>query len=245
MFIALLFTLKDMRHDWSRTLLGMLGLGVVIFNYQILISMSGTFAEFLASPGVSRNLIVTQAEFVDPSDASLDPAALEAARSLEPGLVQRTSPVMFRPIRIDDRTVQLRSAPLEDWQSVFHLSLIEGRCSDWYTYHISNDIPDFTTDYLSGSPFRDRELYVKTAPISNIVNAKTPMLQHGLDDRRVPFSNAMELYRGLKEMGMPVKLFAFPGMGHPITKPRENYAVMNQNLAWFSHYLLGEELTLE
>ena len=118
--------------------------------------------------------------------------------------------------------------------------------SDWYTYHISNDIPDFTRDYLSGSPFRDRELYEKTAPISNLTRAKTPMLiQHGSEDRRVPLSNATELYRGLKEMGVPVELFIFPGMAHPITKPRENHAVMHQNLNWFSHYLLGEELKLE
>ena len=56
--------------------------------------------------------------------------------------------------------------------------------SDWYTYHISNDIPDFTIDYLSGSPFRNCELYVKTAPISNIAGtAHTPMLiQHGTED---------------------------------------------------------------
>jgi dipeptidyl aminopeptidase/acylaminoacyl peptidase len=118
--------------------------------------------------------------------------------------------------------------------------------SDWYTYHISNDIPDFTRDYLSGSPFRDRALYEKTAPISNISKAKTPMLiQHGSDDRRVPLSNAMELYRGLKEMSVPVELFIYPGMGHPITKPRQNHAVMYQNLQWFSHYLLGEDLKLE
>lgn len=118
--------------------------------------------------------------------------------------------------------------------------------SDWYTYHISNDIPDFTVDYLSGSPFRGREAYLKTAPISNVTNASTPMLiQHGSDDRRVPLSNATELYRGLKEMGVPVELFVFPGMGHPITKPRENHAVMHQNLVWFNHYLLGEELSLE
>jgi dipeptidyl aminopeptidase/acylaminoacyl peptidase len=117
--------------------------------------------------------------------------------------------------------------------------------ADWYTYHISNDIPDFTTDFLSSSPFRDRSLYVKTAPISNLANAKTPMLiQHGSDDHRVPLSNATELYRGLKEMGVPVELFVYPGFGHPITKPRENHAVLHQNLAWFSHYLLGEKLEL-
>ena len=118
--------------------------------------------------------------------------------------------------------------------------------SDWYTYHISNDIPYFTTDYLSESPFRNRDLYIKTAPISNLANAHTPMLiQHGADDRRVPLANAIELYRGLREMSVPVELFVYPGMGHPITKPRANHAVMHQNLTWFSHYLLGEPLALE
>ena len=117
--------------------------------------------------------------------------------------------------------------------------------SDWYTYHISNDIPDFTIDYLSGSPFRSRELYEKTAPIQNLANATTPMMiQHGSDDKRVPLSNASELYRGLKEMSVRVELFVFPGMGHPITKPRQNHAVMSQNLTWFEHYLLGKELNL-
>ena len=65
-----------------------------------------------------------------------------------------------------------------------------------------------------------------------------------MDDRQ-PFSNALELYRGLKEMYVPVRLFAFPGMGHFINRPRENHAVLAQNLAWFSHYLLGEELRFE
>lgn len=112
--------------------------------------------------------------------------------------------------------------------------------SDWYTYHISNDIPRFTTDYLSGSPFENRTYYSPTAPMSNIANAKTPMLiQHGSEDKRVPLSNAMELYRGLQAMQVPVELFIYPGMGHPIAKPRENHAVMCQNLTWFGHYLLG------
>lgn len=130
--------------------------------------------------------------------------------------------------------------------SAFRAVSVGAGISDWYTYHVSNDVPYFTIDYLSGSPFRDREPYTRAAPISNLSNAKTPMLiQHGAEDRRVPLSNAMELYRGLKEMNVPVELFIFPGMGHPITRPRENHAVMHQNLIWFSHYLLGEELKLE
>lgn len=118
--------------------------------------------------------------------------------------------------------------------------------SDWYTYHISNDIPFFTTHYLSESPFRDRKIYEKTAPISKIKEAKTPaLIQHGEKDLRVPISNAKELYRGFKEMGVHVELFIFPEMAHPITKPKENKAIMYQNLTWFSHYLLDEELDFD
>ncbi len=116
---------------------------------------------------------------------------------------------------------------------------------DWYTYHISNDIPLFTTHYLSSSPFRNRDNYVKTSPITKIKEAKTPaLIQHGAKDERVPISNAKEIYRGLQEMGVPVELYIFPEMGHPITKPRENLLIMEQNLKWFNHYLLGDELNL-
>jgi len=115
--------------------------------------------------------------------------------------------------------------------------------SDWYTYHISTDIPHFTTNYLSASPFRNREIYLKTSPMTKINEAKTPtLIQHGGKDNRVPFSDATELYRGLKEMGVPVELFVYNEMGHGITKPREVKAVLQQNLTWFLNHIYGEEL---
>ncbi|MBN2336593.1 S9 family peptidase [Candidatus Bathyarchaeota archaeon] len=115
--------------------------------------------------------------------------------------------------------------------------------SDWYTYHVSNDIPYFTDHYLSAGPWENREIYHKTAPISGIDGAHTPtLIQHGAKDMRVPLINAMELYRALKAKGVPVEMFVYPEMAHPITKPRENRAVMQQNLDWFSHYILGESL---
>jgi dipeptidyl aminopeptidase/acylaminoacyl peptidase len=79
--------------------------------------------------------------------------------------------------------------------------------------------------------------------MSKIQQARTPtLIQHGAKDQRVPLANATELYRGLKDTGVHVELFVYLEMAHPITKPRENRAVMWQNLTWFSHYLLGEEL---
>jgi dipeptidyl aminopeptidase/acylaminoacyl peptidase len=125
----------------------------------------------------------------------------------------------------------------------FRATSVGAGIADWYTYHITNDVPQFTTHYLSGTPFKNSEAYVRTAPMSKIHAAKTPtLIQHGAKDQRVPLANATELYRGLQDMGVPVELFVFPEMAHPITKPRENRAVMWQNLTWFGHHLLGDEL---
>ncbi|MFH2112764.1 MAG: S9 family peptidase [Candidatus Bathyarchaeota archaeon] len=113
--------------------------------------------------------------------------------------------------------------------------------SDWYTYRVSNDIPYFTDHYLGGTPWDRGEVYERTAPMSAIDRAHTPMLiQHGGKDQRVPLSDGMELYRALRDKGVPVEMFIYPEMAHPITKPRENRAVIQQNLDWFRHYLLDE-----
>ena len=118
--------------------------------------------------------------------------------------------------------------------------------SDWYTYAISNDIPDFTRDFLGVDLFgEDRSALVAASPVAAMHRADTPMLiQHGAKDQRVPLSNAMELYRGLQERGVPVELFVYPEFGHPVTRPREHHAVLHQNLTWFGHWLLGEDLDL-
>ena len=118
--------------------------------------------------------------------------------------------------------------------------------SDWYTYHISNDVPHFTTDYLSGSPFDDRTRYDKTSAVAGLSEKSAPhLIQHGEKDRRVPVSNAWELYRGLQAKSVPVELFIYSGFGHAIDRPRENCSLMHQNFNWFCHHLLGEALNLE
>ncbi len=83
----------------------------------------------------------------------------------------------------------------------------------------------------------------RTSPITYIRQACTPaLIQHGDQDARVPYANARELHRGLKDMGVPVQLVSFKGMGHGANKPGLNRAIMRQNYAWFCHHLLGDDL---
>ncbi|UCE29383.1 MAG: S9 family peptidase [Candidatus Bathyarchaeota archaeon] len=115
-------------------------------------------------------------------------------------------------------------------------------CS-WRTYFAGSD--ERQSILLSGDPYTNREMFEKTAPISAINKAKTPILfQHGEKDQRVPVVSAMEMYRALKARRVETRLIVFPGMGHGILKPRESYALMVQNYRWFAYFFLGEELDL-
>jgi len=116
--------------------------------------------------------------------------------------------------------------------------------SDWMTYYVSTDITPFTRQYLKGTPWDDPEIYAKTSPMTYIKGAKTPtLIQHGATDQRVPLPDAFELYRGLKDMGVPTKLIVyrgFEGVGHGPSRPKSSRAVMAHNLEWFDKYLWGQ-----
>ncbi len=116
--------------------------------------------------------------------------------------------------------------------------------SDWMTYYVNTDIHPFTRQYLKATPWDDPEIYRKTSPISYIAKARTPtLIQHGSDDRRVPIPNAYELYQALQDRGVPVKMIVYKGFGHPIDKPKQQRAVMEENYNWFSQWIWGEKPT--
>jgi dipeptidyl aminopeptidase/acylaminoacyl peptidase len=115
--------------------------------------------------------------------------------------------------------------------------------SDWMTYYANTDITPFTPQYLRATPWDDPEIYKKTSPISYIAKAKTPtLIQHGGSDRRVPIANAFELRQALEDHGVPVKMVVYDGFGHPINKPKQQRAVMEENEHWFDHYIWGDPL---
>jgi dipeptidyl aminopeptidase/acylaminoacyl peptidase len=115
--------------------------------------------------------------------------------------------------------------------------------SDWMTYYANTDITPFTPQYLRATPWDDPEVYRVTSPITYISKAKTPtLIQHGGSDRRVPIANGFELRQALEDHGVPVKMVVYDGFGHPINKPKQQRAVMEENENWFGHYIWGDPL---
>ncbi len=115
--------------------------------------------------------------------------------------------------------------------------------SDWATYYYNTDITPFTRQYLGGTPQTDPEVYRKTSPISYISHAHTPtLIQQGSADKRVPVADSFELRQALEDRGVPVKMVLYDGFGHPVNKPKQQRAVMEENWLWFGHYLWGDPL---
>lgn len=115
--------------------------------------------------------------------------------------------------------------------------------SDWMTYYANTDITPFTRQYLQATPWDDPAIYAKTSPITYIAHAKTPtLIQQGSADKRVPVANSYELRQALEDHGVPVKMVLYDGFGHPINKPKQQRAVMEENENWFLHYIWGEPL---
>ena len=117
--------------------------------------------------------------------------------------------------------------------------------SNWMTYYVNTDIHPFTRQYLKATPWEDPEIYAKTSPITNILQARTPtLIQHGEFDRRVPIPNAYELYQGLQDVGVKTELIVYQGFGHGISKPKERLAAIWHNWKWFAKYIWNEEVEL-
>jgi dipeptidyl aminopeptidase/acylaminoacyl peptidase len=137
------------------------------------------------------------------------------------------------------------SAFLTTHTPIFKAISVGAGISDWGTYYVSTDITPFTRQYLKATPWEDKAIYEKTSPITTINQAKTPtLIQHGELDRRVPISDAYELYRGLQDRNVPSRLIVYKGFGHGITKPKERLAAVWHNWQWFGKYIWGEDIPL-
>ncbi len=137
------------------------------------------------------------------------------------------------------------SAFLTTNTNMFKAISVGAGISNWVTYYVSTDITPFTRQYLKATPWSDMDIYLKTSPMTNINKASTPtLIQHGEFDKRVPISNAYELYRGLQDRGIPSKLIVYKGFGHGINKPKERLAAIWHNWQWFNKYIFGEEEAL-
>jgi dipeptidyl aminopeptidase/acylaminoacyl peptidase len=76
---------------------------------------------------------------------------------------------------------------------------------------------------FKGTPYDNRESYVKWSPHQYAKNFKTPTLViHGQRDYRLDVSEGLQLFTTLQMEGVPSKMLYFPDEGHWVMKPQNS-----------------------
>jgi ABC-type antimicrobial peptide transport system permease subunit len=131
-FAAARYLLQDLLYDQGRSLLTILGLGVVVVSYLLVAALGRAFlASGKQAVNPPQNLWVMSADVLDPNASSMDAAilsaAVEAARSaFGDGAIGQAAPVLFRHMRIGKRVYQVAAVPQEQMSTTFGLTLTEG-----------------------------------------------------------------------------------------------------------------------
>jgi prolyl oligopeptidase len=87
-------------------------------------------------------------------------------------------------------------------------------------------------------PYKKPEDYYRKSPINYVQNVKTPtLILHGKEDPCVHISQAMELFRALKELNIETKLIIYPREKHGWTEKEHILDALNRQLKWFMGHI--------
>jgi dipeptidyl aminopeptidase/acylaminoacyl peptidase len=91
-----------------------------------------------------------------------------------------------------------------------------------------------------GSPFSGDNLkkYVDQSPITYASKVKAPtLIMSDAGDVRVPITQSFQMYRALRDNGVPVKFIVYPVSGHSPDDPVHQADVDRRYIEWFAQYL--------
>lgn len=101
----------------------------------------------------------------------------------------------------------------------------------------TTDLHRFIPEYF-GNFFQSLNKYPMHSPLHYAENVETPcLIQHGINDLRVPVSQAYELYHALNRRHKIATLEIYPGMEHGPAKPKMLLELMERNFEWFKEHL--------
>jgi len=94
---------------------------------------------------------------------------------------------------------------------------------------------------LTGTPWDKAANYDRMNPSSHVRAFKTPCLViTGERDYRVPYTQSLQFFTGLQEMGVPSRLIVFKNDGHWPDSLKSMPVYYNAHLEWFQNYLGGD-----
>jgi dipeptidyl aminopeptidase/acylaminoacyl peptidase len=107
----------------------------------------------------------------------------------------------------------------------------------------TTDVYGFMSDYL-GPLETNTHLYFLRSPLFHVQKISTPcILEHGINDLRVPVSQAYEFYEALKRENKEAILYLYPKMKHNVTDPNMIKERAEKHLKWFQTHLLESSMS--
>jgi dipeptidyl aminopeptidase/acylaminoacyl peptidase len=127
----------------------------------------------------------------------------------------------------------------------FRAASAGGLVSDWKTAYTQSPGNRWWALYMfHATPWQDPAVYAESAPLTYAQRARTPLLiqQAALDDL-APRAGANELHRALRDAGVPAEMVVYEGATHAGFSLRRRLGLLEQNLAWFGHWIWDEPLS--
>ncbi|MCC6525940.1 MAG: S9 family peptidase [Polyangiaceae bacterium] len=91
-----------------------------------------------------------------------------------------------------------------------------------------------------GDPDKDADVLTKLSPTSYVERVAAPLfILQGATDPRVPAGESIQIYRAVKQKGVPVDLMIFPDEGHGARKRSNQVLVYGHSIQFFQKHLGG------
>jgi dipeptidyl aminopeptidase/acylaminoacyl peptidase len=114
--------------------------------------------------------------------------------------------------------------------------------TDWYSEHWDSNIGRWDREFLRGEPTTPGGPYFERSPVMHASRVRTPMLlTAGLIDRVTPPGQAWEMYRALREHGVPAEIAVYPEEGHGVRTYPAFIDWCTRVVGWFERWMPARE----
>ena len=113
--------------------------------------------------------------------------------------------------------------------------------ANWISMYAQSDTRSRRDLWFGGTPYDANgpfATYWEQSPIKDVAKTRTPTLFIvGENDPRVPLSQSIEMYRGLKRHNVPTRLYVGPREGHGFGELRHRLFKFQVEMEWFERYV--------
>lgn len=121
---------------------------------------------------------------------------------------------------------------------VFRAAVARSPCTDWRSFHLTTNIPEFDELFLDGDVWDDDSQYLTRNPLTHHARITTPiLLTAGSRDLATPAHQAEQMHRALAERGVPTALAVYPEEGHGVQQPAALADQCARMVAWFERFM--------